>query len=107
MAFVTVRGNLDDVEKLVMAQMFRCVGSAVCTEQVRGWEVYRGDGILCLGGLSADFDTALFGRPWLTIAIDSIWTIPKYLVGMGMILKIFEQAQKEIVESWGAAEALV
>ena len=97
MAFVMAQGRFDDLEKLIMFQMFVLAGLLFARSRFAGGRFIGALGFFAWASFQL-FDTSLFNFHWLTLATKSVWTIPKYLVGMGMILKIFEGAKREIVD---------
>ncbi len=95
MVMLAVYRNFDDEMDLVLAQLFMLAGLLGARSGVKGSGWMGSLGFIAWSAcylLSCD----VFASLRLTHLVIALGPVPKYIVGFGMILKIFEEANAEI-----------
>jgi diguanylate cyclase (GGDEF)-like protein/PAS domain S-box-containing protein len=87
-------GHAEDVVNVALAQVFLSTGMLFARIRVKGGRALGAVGFL-LWAIFYVLDMGVMPQGLREAAL-SVWVVPKYLVGFGMILKIFAEAQSEI-----------
>jgi diguanylate cyclase (GGDEF)-like protein/PAS domain S-box-containing protein len=95
MVMVAVRKNFDDELNLVLAQLFLMAGLLGARRGSKGSGWMGASGFIAWSFCYL-LSCELFLGTRASHLADALWPVPKYIVGFGMILKIFEESNAEI-----------